>query len=118
MSNPTDTNQASEVKRNSLNKSDIDVKLDEILDTLAEKSADSDSRLGYVDAYEFAQEAKQAIIDWHNKQIGAVLIGFAKEADTEYSRSEIDKWLFSLGAIVHEAVIEAERNKLKESSDD
>mgnify|MGYP000709699271 CR=1 FL=1 len=27
MSNPTDTNQASEVKRNSLNKSDIDVKL-------------------------------------------------------------------------------------------
>ena len=30
MSNPTDTNQASEVKRNSLNKSDIDVKLERI----------------------------------------------------------------------------------------
>jgi len=35
--------------------------LDDILDTLAEKSADSDSRLGYVDAYVFAQEAKQAL---------------------------------------------------------
>ncbi len=35
--------------------------LEDILDTLAEKSADSDSRLGYVDAYVFAQEAKQAI---------------------------------------------------------
>jgi len=46
--------------------------LDEILDTLAEKSADSDSRLGYVDAYVFAQEAKQAILDWHNKQIEVV----------------------------------------------
>jgi len=37
--------------------------LEDILDTLAEKSADSDSRLGYVDAYEFAQEAKQAILN-------------------------------------------------------
>ena len=35
--------------------------LEDILDTLAEKSADSDSRLGYVDAYVFAQEAKQAL---------------------------------------------------------
>lgn len=33
--------------------------LDDILDTLAEKSADSDSRLGYVDAYVFARGKKE-----------------------------------------------------------
>ncbi len=47
--------------------------LDEILDTLAEKSADSDSRLGYVDAYVFAQEAKQAIQELIDKKVKEAL---------------------------------------------
>lgn len=37
MTNPTDTNQASEVKRNSLNKSDIDVKLEPMTNQASEE---------------------------------------------------------------------------------
>ncbi len=44
--------------------------LDDILYTLAEKSADSDSSLGYAEAYEFAQEAKQAILEWAAGAVG------------------------------------------------
>ena len=36
-------------------------RLDDVLDTLVENAADSDSRLGYVEAYEHAEKAKQAI---------------------------------------------------------
>lgn len=55
------------------------------------------------------------ITDWHNKQIEKLLLSFASKTDAEHTRSEIDNWTFSLGAIVHEAVIEAERKRLKES---
>ena len=74
--------------------------LEDILDTLAEKSADSDSRLGYVDAYVFAQEAKQAILDWHNKQVEEVLDRLTV-ADNISDRACSE-------------AIQAERNKLKE----
>ena len=37
--------------------------LDEILDSLAERSVDS-SRQGYTKAYEYAADAKQAILQW------------------------------------------------------
>ena len=63
---------------------------------------------------EMTHSLKQAILDWHNKQVEEVLIGFAKEADTEYRRSEIYQWLFSLGLIVHKAIIEAEHNRREE----
>ena len=36
-------------------------RLNDVLDTLVENAADSDSRLGYVEAYEHAEKAKQAI---------------------------------------------------------
>ena len=36
-------------------------RLDDVIDTLVENAADSDSRLGYVEAYEHAEKAKQAI---------------------------------------------------------
>ena len=36
-------------------------RLDDVLDTLVENAADSDSRLGYVEAYEHAEKAKQAL---------------------------------------------------------
>ena len=63
---------------------------------------------------EMTHSLKQAILDWHNKQVEEVLIGFAKEADTEYRRSQIYEWLFSLGLIVHKAIIEAEHNRRDE----
>lgn len=57
--------------------------LEDILDTLTEKSADSDSRLGYVDAYVFAQEAKQALLAWRDIAIA--------EARIKYWLGKMDK---------------------------
>ncbi len=82
--------------------------LDDILYTLAEKSADSDSSLGYVEAYEFAQEAKQAIIDWHNARIEELL-------DRLWQHSEVMNSAVVPAYGVPLSAIEAERNKLKES---
>lgn len=89
--------------------------LDDILDTLAEKSADSDSSLGYVEAYEFAQEAKQAILDWHNKQVEAVLdrleAQFVEEVVVIFGKTEVKKQ-------VPLSAIEAERTRLRGDAED
>lgn len=90
------TNQASEVKRSSLNKSDVDVKLESIIRSCIDDP--HDRTIG---------EAKEAILDWHNKQIEAVLDrvkSSAKGAESGISAH-----------IMIEEAIEAERNKLKES---
>jgi len=88
----TDTNQASEGE------------LDDILDTLAEKSADSDSRLGYVDAYVFAQEAKQALTSLIKELVAEAKPG---RADTQIWRENPDDaWDM--------AVDQFEQNLLKE----
>ena len=57
--------------------------LEDILDTLTEKSADSDSRLGYVDAYVFAQEAKQALLAWRDIAIAEARESTRKLYDKE-----------------------------------
>ena len=62
------------------------------------------------------QEAKQAILDWHNKQVEEAIYGFhgfVMEADI--IRPEVDQ-AFNYGRL-HRAIDDyiAERNKLKES---
>ena len=62
------------------------------------------------DPHKSRSQAKQAILDWHNKQVEEVLdrleVADAKLTDGRNLELDIPSW------------VEAERNKLKESKDD
>ena len=63
MSNQTDTNQASEVKRNSLNKSDRDVKLESINQTGGRAMSKQSKTQTLV--YKIDKEYLRRLADWH-----------------------------------------------------
>ena len=69
-------------------------------------------KLGTMD--EFVPEAKQAILDWHNKQVEEVLDRLESERDSHDADTGCSD---ELGYIPLSA-IQAERNKLKERNDD
>ena len=125
MTNHTDTNQASEVKRNSLNKSDIDVKLEPMTnqasedDELAKLFHDTYERLAPAFSY---KTRKASAVPWtdvppNNK---GLMIAVAHEIN-DAIRTEKLKLLDRLHHEYYEVdeetldtLIEAERNKLKE----
>lgn len=65
--------------------------------------------------------AKQAILDWHNKQIESVLDRLKAE-NTTYTAKAYNEFSVPYDIVIAEAIpksaIEAERIKLKESSND
>ena len=57
-------------------------------------------------------EAKQAILDWHNKQTGEVLDRFEQDCKLNYATWGNSERMLQVSGILKR--IEAERNKLKE----
>lgn len=96
-----------------MNDETLKEQIDEILNDLANVAS------GFIIVPEPRNQkdkAKQAILDWHNKQIEAVLDRLRLYAVYgEYDKAEDNS---KQGEVVPVMVIEAERNKLKESTDD
>lgn len=76
-------------------------RLDEILDDLVEGCEDGRNPLGY--RYDLGSKAKQAIIDWHRKQVEEVLDRLESMAAYDPSGSS---------PVINPRQIEAERKKL------
>ena len=86
--------------------------LDEILDAFASGEVTphwKDNRKTYT-----KPEAKQAILDWHNKQVEAKLAHISEYAENAISIDENGE--FSMKAIPL-SLVAVERNKLKEATE-
>ena len=100
--------------------------LDEILEKYGEyyhlkqlnRFSDSEMQLNFAEETDIVR-AKQAILNWHNKQVEEVLdrLSNALTGSNDFRVEPSVKLYLSVGQIVSiRSAIEAERNKLKESS--
>ncbi len=126
MTNPqTDINQASELKRNSLNKSDEDVKLEPISNQASE---DERTKLALILGYERQEQHSSEKTRWYDLDEYGNPIEVTKKVDKviDLIRTEKLKLLDRLESkafydpsgtspLINPREIQAERNKLKES---
>ena len=107
----TDTNQASEYELDDI-LIRFGVYIAEYANFGSPYNSDDENIAGAEALYQTSlQEAKQAILDWHNKQVEGMLDSTKTTIVELYN---LEEW--QLTDVMN--AIEAERNKLKESSDD
>lgn len=83
--------------------------IDEILERLYRIAADTELKADRFDPYAFdgVAEAKQAILDWHNKQVEEAMAKFHLKKGVKYDVKASDS-----------VIVITYTNKLKESSDE
>lgn len=90
--------------------------LDEILALLGAKIPQPKTANEATARVAMLQETKQALLDWHNKQVEAVLDRLWKNSPKNSWVEKSDLWYgFDDGVKDYQIVIEAERARLKEA---